>query len=279
MSSNRSLPAQTSFASAALASRRVLGTRTALGTLAALGALWSPASVWAITQQLGTAGGAPAVPNCPSLPCQALTRTTGFQAAVGGSHNAMVVSHAGRVTSWTITLAKPNPDEISFFDKLAGGPPEAALVTLRQGSNYRFRVIGATPTVALTQLFGTTKVFTLAQPLAVGPGDVIGLSVPTWAPALELGQANETAWRASRAHRNCADVTTPTFEIRPGGIGQFECVYRNGRLTYGATVNQTTPAVPKPRRSGVFAPLAGVGGVRDGAGLEIGGVDLVPGLL
>jgi hypothetical protein len=192
------------------------------------------------------------------MPCQALTRTTGFQAAVGGTHNAMVVGHAGRVVSWTITLSKPDSDEISFFDKLAGGPSQAALVTLRQGSNYRFRVVGASPTIALTSLFGTTQVFTLAKPLPVVKGEVLGLSIPTWAPALALGQATETAWRASRTHGHCDDVTTATFVIRPGGIGQYQCVYRNGRLTYGATIADT-PA-PASRRRG---PPPGSGDAED----------------
>jgi len=158
----------------------------------------------------------------------------------------MVVRLAGRVVSWTITLSKPTADEVSFFDQLTGGPPEAALVTLRQGSNYRFRVVGVTPTVALTPFLGQTRVMTLAVPLAVLPGEVLGLSVPTWAPALALGLSGQTAWRASRAHGNCGDVTTPTYEIDPGGLGRFQCVYRNGRLTYGATVTNTPTPSPPP---------------------------------
>jgi hypothetical protein len=176
----------------------------------------------------------------------------------------MVVGLAGQVVSWTITLANPNAAETSFFDQLAGGPPQAAVVTLRQGSNYRFRVVGVTPTVALTPFFGLTHVFTLAAPLPVTPGEVIGLSVPTWAPALALGQASETAWRASRAHGNCADVTTATYEIDIGRLGQFQCVYRNGLLTYGATITSTPkPAagqVPAQQRSASLVVGVGLSG-------------------
>jgi hypothetical protein len=264
MSSNRSRPARATFdrrpPGVTPVSRRIVGTRAALGTLALVGVLWSPTSASATTQRLGTAAASSPSPSpsCPGLPCQALTRTTGFQAAIGGAHNAMVVGHAGRVVSWTITVSKPNADEVSFFDKLTGGPPQAALVTLRQGSNYRFRVIGVTPIVALTALFGQTKVITLATPLPVLPGEVLGLSVSTWAPVLELGQPSETAWRASRAHGNCADVTTPTYEIAPGGLGRFECVYRNGLLTYGATVTGT-PTPPAPARPPAKAPREATG--------------------
>ena len=123
----------------------------------------------------------------------------------------MVVRIAGWLTSWTITLSKPTTEEISFFGQLTGGPPEAGLVTLRQGANYRFRVVGATPVIALTPLLGQTKVITLTAPLAVVPGEVLGLSVPTWAPALALGLPAGTAWRASRPHGACGDVTTPTL--------------------------------------------------------------------
>jgi len=161
----------------------------------------------------------------------------------------MVVHIAGRVVSWTITLSKPTDDEVSFFDQLTGGSPQAALVSLRQGANYRFRVVGATPVVALTPFLGQTEVMTLAVPLAVLPGEVLGLSVPTWAPALALGLSTATAWRASRAHGNCDDVTTPTYEIHAGELGRFQCVYRNGRLTYGATITSTPPpaAAPHPK--------------------------------
>jgi hypothetical protein len=251
MPSNRSNPARATFdrtlRASAPASRRTAGTRAALGTLAAVGALCWPASASATTQNLGTAAAPSSTrPSCPGLPCQALTRTTGFQAAVAGAHNAMVVHLAGWVVSWTITLAKPTAEEVSFFDQLTGGPPQAALVTLRQGSNYRFRVVGVTPTIALTPLLGQTKVMTLAEPLAVLPGEVLGLSVPTWAPALALGLSGATAWRASRAHGNCGDVTTPTYEIHTGGLGRFQCVYRNGRLTYGATITSTPPRPTAP---------------------------------
>ena len=81
-------------------------------------ALWTSTSAWASSQRLGTAASSVAHTSCPALPCQALTRTTGFQASIGGSHNAMVVGRAGRVVSWTITLSKPNADEVSFFDQL-----------------------------------------------------------------------------------------------------------------------------------------------------------------
>jgi hypothetical protein len=173
----------------------------------------------------------------------------------------MVVGHAGRVVSWTITVSKPNADEVNYFDQLAGGPPQAALVTLRQGSNYRFRVIGVTPLVVLTPFFGQTKVFTLATPLPVLAGEVLGLSVPTWAPALELGRSSETAWRASRAHGNCGDVTTPTYEVDPGGLGRFQCVYRNGLLTYGATVTNTPARAPAGRRSASAPGWAAIAGL------------------
>jgi len=41
-------------------------------------------------------------------------------------------------------------------------------------------------------------------------------------------------------------VTTPTYEIHTGGLGRFQCVYRNGRLTYGATITSTPPRPTAP---------------------------------
>lgn len=251
-------PQDTPIARRIAGGRAAVGARAALGTLAAVGVLSWSTNASASTQRFGTAAAAGA-PSCPGLPCEALTRTTGFQAAVDGRHNAMVVSQAGRLVSWTITLSKPNADEIGFFDQLAGGPPQAALVVLRQGANYRFRVVGVTPTVMLMPILGTTPVFSLAEPLAVTPGEVVGLSVPTWAPTLVLGRSGGTAWRASRTHGSCDDVTSATFEINPGGLGQFECVYHDGLLAYGATITTTPAPSPARRRSSPAGPAAPAG--------------------
>jgi hypothetical protein len=200
-------------------------------------------------EHLGLAGSSSSVaPACPGAPCEVVTATTGFQAAITGRHNTMVVQRPGRVTSWSIVLAALSPAQVAFFDRVAHGPARAGLVILRQGAAYRFRVIDATPLVALAGYFGRTVTFELARPLPVAPGDVVALAVPTWAPALAVALDRSTAWRASRPRKACTDLFTPTAQVVRGALTKYECVYHAARLTYGATVADDAPPPTAPAR-------------------------------
>lgn len=211
----------------------------------------------AALEHLGLAGSSSSVaPSCPSSPCEAITATTGFQAAIAGAHNAMTVQKPGHVTSWSITLGAVNADQQAYFTKVAHGPARAGLVILRQGANYRYRVADAGPLVDLGQYFGRTTSFELTHPLPVTPGEIVALSVPTWAPALAVGLDKTTGWRASRDRAACADLFTPTAQTLPGALTKYLCVYRTARLTYGATVadNPTRPASKPTSRQPEAAP-------------------------
>jgi hypothetical protein len=189
----------------------------------------------------GAAG--PVVPSCPGPPCVVVTGVTGFQAAIAGRHNTMTVGRAGRVTTWKIVLAAPTPAQSAYFDQVGHGPARAGLVVLRHVADYRFRVIDASPLVALAPFFGRAMTFNLDRPLPVRTGDILGLTVPTWAPALAVGLDPNTAWRASRPRAACGDVLTPTAQIAFGAVTQYECSYPAVRLAYGATVTDA-PAGP-----------------------------------
>jgi hypothetical protein len=191
----------------------------------------------ATLERLGLAGSSASVaPSCPGNPCEVVTATTGFQASISGRHNAMAVQRPGRVTSWSLDLAALTPAQVAFFDRLAHGPPSAGLVILRHGAGYGYRVVDASPVVALTAYLGQTRTFALTRALSVVPGDVVALTVPTWAPALAVSLDAATGWRASRPRGTCADVFAPTAQLAPGATGDYECVYHTARLTYGATV-------------------------------------------
>jgi hypothetical protein len=210
-------------------------------------AIWPAAgSVAADLEHLGLADSSTSLsPSCPASPCQVVTATTGFQAAIAGRHNTMVVRRPGHVTSWSIALAAPTAAQEAYFTRLVHGAAKAGLVILHQGAAYRFRVIDASPLVALAPAFGRTATFDLARPLPVKPGDVVALSVPTWAPALAVALDRGTGWRASRSHGACDDLFRPTAQIAKGALTKYQCVYRTARLTYGATVADD-PRVPAP---------------------------------
>ncbi len=223
--------------------------RLAVGLALALAPAPGAAAATGALEHLGLAGSSASVaPSCPSAPCEVITATTGFQAAVTGRHNAMVVQRPGRVTSWSIDAAPVTPTQITYFDRLAHGPARAAIVILHQGAHYRYRVTDAGPLVVLTRYLGHTTTFQLARPLPVKPGDVVGLSVPTWAPALAVSLDRATAWRASRPRTACADLFAPTAQTAKGALAKYQCIYRTARLTYGATVADDPPVAPAPTR-------------------------------
>jgi hypothetical protein len=186
-----------------------------------------------------------ATPSCPSKPCLAVSRTTGYQAKVGTNRGLMAVPAKGRIVAWTISLGKPGTKQISFFDEKLGGTAQAGIVVMKPGAHLFRRVMGLSPIVHLQPYFGTTVQFPLATTIPVEKGWVVGLSVPTWAPALAVGLGGDTSWRASRAKGKCDDTQTQTAQLEAQSLAQYYCLYRTARLTYSATLI-TAPAAPTP---------------------------------
>lgn len=213
-----------------------------LGGLA-LALLALPALAPATLTEVGVIGATtPAtVPSCPTSPCLAVSRTTGFQVKVGSATNILSAPRAGTIVAWTITLGKPTATQIKFFNANEGGPATAGIAVLRaqKKPNLTYKLISQSPLVKLEPYFGKTAQFPLASTLEVKKGDVIALTVPSWAPALALGFANTTSWRASRPKASCSSTSTQTAHTVIGTNVQYYCLYRTARLTYSATLVST----------------------------------------
>ena len=128
-------------------------------------------------------------PGCPGTPCYAISRTTGYQTRIGSSKTPMVVGANGRIVAWTISLGNPNAKQITFFDSKLGGPSTAQLTILTPKTNKKHVMIGATvasqgEAVKLKPYFGKTVQFALTRSIVVKKGQIIALSVPTWALSL-----------------------------------------------------------------------------------------------
>jgi hypothetical protein len=188
-------------------------------------------------------GGTPsATPSCPSTPCYALSRTTGYQAKVVNSRATYIVPANGRIVAWTIGLGSPNTKQVDFFNSNFGDA-SAALTILRRGKRLYHRVMGQTPVEQLEPYFGQKVQFPLTSSIAVKKGYVVALTVPTWAPALTQVLDDGSAWRASRAKGKCDDTDTQTAQTRLNTRKQYRCLYR-ARLTYSATLITS----PKPNK-------------------------------
>ena len=81
-------------------------------------------------------------PSCPTNPCQAVSRTTGYQAKVTTQRGLMQAPADGKIVAWTITLGKPGPRQIRFFNENYGGASQAGISVLKTGTKLFGRVTG-----------------------------------------------------------------------------------------------------------------------------------------
>ena len=210
---------------------------------------------------------APATPSCPAN-CQAVGKTTGFQTAITGSADPFVVPFRGSIVAWSIKTGapstKPNPNnnnqsDMEFFNKTFGGSPKARIAVLKpirkmiKRGKPIYKLKKQSPVEELSDLLGQTITFTLDVPLRVKPGQIVALSVPTWAPAFAINQGANTKWQASRKKGNCKnvdDILAGTPHEGLGSLRSYGCVYKTARLLYSATVvaDPNQPAKKKRRR-------------------------------
>ncbi len=222
-------------------SRGVLSTTAAACFAAlALGAgISSAAQVPPTTVTLGQTSNTPD-PSCPGTPCQAIGSVTGFQVSNGQTRSPFIVPHDGTIKSWSLTLSQPTNKQRSFFNGFFGTPPEARLSIIRRVPStnpprYTLRSQGSIK--VLTPYLGQTVKF--GASLRVEQGDIVAITVPTWAPAFAQNQASTNVWRASREPGKCTNST----DIRQGEPQQtvgrratYGCRYSTARLLYTATL-------------------------------------------
>ena len=186
-------------------------------------------------------------PSCPANPCQAVSRTTGYQTRVGAQRAVMTAPADGRIVAWTITLGKPGPRQVRYFNENYGGAAKAGISVLKPGGKQFGRVTGHSGIQSLQPYFGTTVQFPLIRSLSVRKGYHIALTVPSWAPALALGMGEDTSWRATRAPGGCDQPGVQSAQLDLRDLAQYRCLYRTARLTYSATLI-TSPKPPKPAK-------------------------------
>ncbi len=214
--------------------------------MAAAAGLALPAAASASVAELGTlADGVRGV--CP-VNCQAVSRTTGYQAKVGPDRALYQAPADGRIVAWTIALGKPGPKQTAFFNERLGGESQAAIVVLASAKKLVRQVVAKAPLQRLTDYFGTVVQFPLEQSLRVRKGQYVGLTVPSWAPALQIGLGSDTSWRASRAADGCGDTSTQSALVGANTSRPFKCLFRTARLTYSATfISSPTAPVTAPK--------------------------------
>lgn len=227
-----------------MSSRR---TVVSLGlAVTALAVVPAGASAAKITEVGTVTDGKP--PRCPDA-CSVVTRTTALPTNIDGNRNVYVVPADGRIVAWSITLGAPSADDRKALEKQLGRA-SAGLVVLRRGKSVAANVVAASSVKKLDPYFGGETTFALPRTIAVKKGDVLGLTVPSWAPTLVQGYGTNTSWRASRPTGRCGGTTDERKKdyyvdttLSAGKSGTFNCLYKAERMAYTATL------VPNPTRT------------------------------
>jgi hypothetical protein len=183
-------------------------------------------------------------PSCPSNPCRAVSRATGYQVQDSRTRNPYLVPRRGAIVAFTVALGKPSKAQINYFNTNLGGAASARITVLRpfarRGNNFRFVVRSQSEVVKLAPYFGQTAQFALSKSIGARQNDLIALTVSTWAPVLALGYSNSTTWRASRP-QPCSDAEAfqQFSQQTVNAMTQYACEFKTARMTYSATLIST----------------------------------------
>ncbi len=199
-------------------------------------------------------------PSCPGkivnnveiVPCRVEGHVSGYQVKAGGTEQPYEAPFDGKIVAWSITLARPSrqdtkttTDEVSFFNEFLGKPSEARIGVLRPIENTKppkYTLVRQSPLEVLNPFFGGTPIFALEHPLSVLRGQVVALTVPTWAPMFAFNTSEEDTWRGSRLENHCAskeDIQDGHPQQGVGKVKTYGCYYSDARLLYTATLVKT----------------------------------------
>jgi hypothetical protein len=235
--------------------------RFILAGVLSVGLLWGllPASAAAQVIELGATKTALVPPTCPpgvtAVNCTiVLTRATALETIRDGDLYPTTVHQPGVLVAFTVGLSRLSSNNraahtaIHYLDHTFKGNAEVAISVLKPVGPARARdwaVVGESPALHVQPWLGYVVQFPLATPLPVSPGEVIALTVPTWAPVLSFDLApSKFAYRKSLA----TGCTVPATQAPPaaqalGQSTQYLCSFTGTRVEYSAT-EITMPARP-----------------------------------
>jgi len=247
------------FAEAKPTLRRLWALIAVACLLAGLVAVVAPGAADSAPLRVVVLGQTPETPpaSCPGkivnnvelTPCRVEGHVTGFQSIADGVPRPFEAPFDGKVIAWSITLAKPSTketktttDEVGFFNDFLGAPSQARIGILRPVEDSKppkYKLVRQGPIEVLNPYFGSTPVFALDHPLTVLKGQVVALTIPTWAPAFALNLSPENTWRGSRLPEHCVnreDIQGGHPQQGVGKIKTYGCYYSEARLIYTATL-------------------------------------------
>ena len=225
----------------------------------------APAVASAQTIELGSTASQLIAPVCPTgvLPQNCtivLTQVTAMATVRDGVTYPSTVKKAGVLVAFSIGVSALSSNaatvkaDVANLDAHYGGHAQAAITVLRplRAKSMQWQVAAQSPAVNLEPYLGQVVQFPLGAPLPVVPGEVVALTVPTWAPVLSfaLTPATKFAYRQSRG----SSCTTTPLGFAQGNIGNTHAVrlrlHRNPRRVHGDRDQQRDPELNMTRGPG-----------------------------
>jgi hypothetical protein len=181
-----------------------------------------------------------------------LVRQTGFQAKVGTTKSITTAPTDGDIVAWTLPLAAVSAAQVTDVNSRYGGAPRVAIVILAPLGKSMFKVVQKGPLLDVTKYLGTTPTFALPTALPIKKGQIVGITVPTWAPVIQLGLGADTSWRSTRPVKDVVQENFASQRALVGNAttGSFAALYQRARLTYSATFVPT----PIPAKTTTTTP-------------------------
>jgi hypothetical protein len=224
-------------------------------------ALALPSAASAAVIQIGQTKTPLTAPACPkgtsTSSCRiVLERTTAIQTKSDGVSSPTVIKQDGWIVAFTVGLsslstnAKTVHSLLHGLDTAYGGVPQLALTVLKPGANNTWTVRAQSGNYHLIPFLGQFLTEPLSLPpkfsaftaLPVQKGDVLALTVPTWAPILTYNlSTTQFAYAQSRSQNCDSAATSQTAQTKVGSSQAYGCAYTGTRVQYSATEVTNVP--------------------------------------
>ena len=184
-----------------------------------------------------------------------LTKTTAYETLSDGTADPTLITAPGVIDSFSLGISglviqgASLRKELSTLNTNWGGPPSAQLTVLRpiaSNGGARWAVAAQSPVMPLLPYLGGVVEFPLITPLPVVKGEVLAITVPTWAPILTFGLST-TQFSYTQSHTqiltgtgtakksSCETAATATLaQLALGDQALYTCGFQGTRVEYTA---------------------------------------------
>jgi hypothetical protein len=185
-----------------------------------------------------------------------LERTTAIQTKSDGVSSPTVIKQDGWIVAFTVGLSRLSTNAktvhslLHGLDTAYGGVPQLALTVLKPGAKGTYTVAAQSGDYHLIPFLGQVLTEPLSLPpkfsaftaLPVKQGDVLALTVPTWAPILTYNlSGGQFAYAQSRTSNCSSAAGSQTAQTKVGASARYGCAYTGTRVEYSATEVTNVP--------------------------------------